>query len=69
MKPIWKGRQDRRRNTDQAPLRHSDPVGSKTYLSTQARSEGISVMAIVTATDGTNLFYKDWGPKDAQPVM
>jgi non-heme chloroperoxidase len=26
-------------------------------------------MATVTATDGTNLFYKDWGPKDAQPVM
>lgn len=26
-------------------------------------------MAIVTTSDGTNLFYKDWGPKDAQPVM
>jgi non-heme chloroperoxidase len=26
-------------------------------------------MATVTAADGTNLFYKDWGPKDAQPVM
>ncbi|MEX1235712.1 MAG: alpha/beta hydrolase [Roseovarius sp.] len=26
-------------------------------------------MAIVTTSDGTRLFYKDWGPKDAQPVM
>lgn len=26
-------------------------------------------MAIVTTSDGTNLFYKDWGPADAQPVM
>ncbi|WP_448501299.1 alpha/beta fold hydrolase [Sphingomonas sp.] len=26
-------------------------------------------MAIITMSDGTNLFYKDWGPKDAQPVM
>ncbi len=26
-------------------------------------------MPFVTATDGTQLFYKDWGPKDSQPVM
>ncbi|MCM8732496.1 alpha/beta fold hydrolase [Hephaestia sp. GCM10023244] len=26
-------------------------------------------MAIITASDGTCLFYKDWGPRDAQPVM
>lgn len=26
-------------------------------------------MATITASDGTHLFYKDWGPKDAQPVM
>lgn len=26
-------------------------------------------MATITASDGTNLFYKDWGPKDAQAVM
>lgn len=26
-------------------------------------------MATITTSDGTNLFYKDWGPKDAQPVM
>ncbi len=26
-------------------------------------------MATITASDGTELFYKDWGPKDAQPIM
>lgn len=26
-------------------------------------------MATITTSDGTKLFYKDWGPKDAQPVM
>ena len=26
-------------------------------------------MTTITISDGTNLFYKDWGPKDAQPIM
>ena len=26
-------------------------------------------MPSITTSDGTNLFFKDWGPKDAQPVM
>ena len=26
-------------------------------------------MPFVTTTDGTELFYKDWGPKSAQPVV
>lgn len=26
-------------------------------------------MPTITTSDGTTLFYKDWGPKDAQPVM
>ncbi len=26
-------------------------------------------MAAITTSDGANLFYKDWGPKDAPPVM
>ncbi|WP_216671328.1 alpha/beta fold hydrolase [Mangrovicoccus sp. HB161399] len=26
-------------------------------------------MGYVTTDDGTEIFYKDWGPKDAQPVM
>ncbi|MGL4635298.1 MAG: alpha/beta fold hydrolase [Beijerinckiaceae bacterium] len=26
-------------------------------------------MAYLTTSDGTRLLYKDWGPKDAQPIM
>ncbi|MFL6769067.1 MAG: alpha/beta fold hydrolase [Sphingomicrobium sp.] len=26
-------------------------------------------MAFITTRDGTQLFYKDWGPRDAQPIV
>jgi non-heme chloroperoxidase len=26
-------------------------------------------LSFVTTADGTSIFYKDWGPKDAQPIM
>src|SRR3954469_10710538 len=26
-------------------------------------------MSIVTTEDGVEIFYKDWGPKDAQPLV
>lgn len=26
-------------------------------------------MATITTQDGTEIYYKDWGPKDAQPIM
>ncbi|WP_102110461.1 alpha/beta fold hydrolase [Kandeliimicrobium roseum] len=31
--------------------------------------EGSSTMSYVTTEDGTEIFFKDWGPKDAQPIM
>jgi non-heme chloroperoxidase len=24
---------------------------------------------MITTKDGTQIFYKDWGPKDAQPIV
>ncbi len=26
-------------------------------------------MAFVTTKDGVSIYYKDWGPKDAQPIV
>ena len=31
--------------------------------------EGNKTMAYVTTKDGVEIFYKDWGPKDAQPIV
>ena len=30
---------------------------------------GVQVMAFFTTKDGVQIFYKDWGPKDAQPIV
>lgn len=32
-------------------------------------STGDLIMGYVTTPDGTEIFYKDWGPKDAQPIV
>ena len=26
-------------------------------------------MPMITTADGTDIFYKDWGPRDAQPIV
>lgn len=37
--------------------------------STKHPIEGNKTMAYVTTKDGVEIFYKDWGPKDAQPIV
>jgi non-heme chloroperoxidase len=32
-------------------------------------SKGDDFMELITTKDGAKIFYKDWGPKDAQPVV
>jgi non-heme chloroperoxidase len=44
-------------------------VASGWHYTALANPKGVFSMGYVTTTDGTEIFYKDWGPKDAQPVM
>src|ERR1700760_2517739 len=49
--------------------------GSAPYLqgmtasTTSQSNTGEIGMPTVTTKDGTQIFYKDWGPKDAQPIV
>jgi non-heme chloroperoxidase len=36
---------------------------------TGVRSIWRTIMAYVTTSDGVEIFYKDWGPRDAQPIV
>ncbi len=36
---------------------------------TSATTKGATAMPFVTTKDGVEIFYKDWGPKDAQPIV
>ncbi|MBX5141373.1 alpha/beta hydrolase [Rhizobium lentis] len=38
-------------------------------VSTIQEGETAMTEAFITTKDGVNLFYKDWGPKDAQPIV
>jgi len=31
--------------------------------------EGLRTMSMIATQDGTQIFYKDWGPRDAQPLV
>lgn len=34
-----------------------------------ANQSGNEIMSFVKTQDGTEIYYKDWGPKDAQPIV
>src|SRR5689334_6349859 len=44
-----------------------ESAGAKIDLPTS--QQGPRNMTTITTKDGTEIFYKDWGPKDAQPIV
>jgi non-heme chloroperoxidase len=44
------------------------PASAIASLSSQ-HPHGDGTMPMITTKDGTEIFYKDWGPRDAQPVV
>lgn len=43
--------------------------GSPAAATPPSSSTGTRTMGTITTRDGVEIFYKDWGPKDAQPVV
>ncbi|TWI81776.1 pimeloyl-ACP methyl ester carboxylesterase [Roseibium hamelinense] len=39
------------------------------FAAATSKNDGDLRMATFTTTDGTEIFYKDWGPTDAQPIV
>lgn len=49
-----------------ALVSHQAPNAANAQLNA---SQGEQVMTTITTRDGTRIFYKDWGSKDAQPIV
>jgi non-heme chloroperoxidase len=45
------------------------PKWASAAIQSTATEQGNMQMGFITTTDGTEIFYKDWGPKDAQAVV
>jgi non-heme chloroperoxidase len=49
-------------------VRPSSAAGKDTNVSTSG-AQGTDLVTSVTTKDGVQIFYKDWGPKSAQPIV
>jgi non-heme chloroperoxidase len=51
------------------PLLPSFAAAKSTAKHSSPQDQGTDTMTFVKTKDGTEIFYKDWGPKDAQPIV
>src|ERR1700678_800472 len=52
-----------------APLLSPLTAAAQPTVHPSLQDQGTETMTTVTTEDGTQIFYKDWGPKTAQPVV
>ncbi|MCV3768276.1 alpha/beta fold hydrolase, partial [Rhizobium sp. TRM95796] len=45
------------------------PVFAQTKTASTHQGDTDMTSSFVTTKDGVDIFYKDWGPKDAQPIV
>ncbi len=45
------------------------PNSSVAAARTASSQQGIQIMSFIKTEDGTEIFYKDWGSRDAQPIV
>jgi non-heme chloroperoxidase len=48
---------------------HFSSVAGEQQRASTHNKQGIDTMTSITTRDGVQLFYKDWGPKSAQPIV
>lgn len=48
---------------------HFSSVAGEQQRTSTHNKQGIDTMTSITTRDGVQLFYKDWGPKSAQPIV
>jgi hypothetical protein len=53
----------------QTPLRKMKKVSAYMPQGSTNNTKGDDFMATITIKDGTTIFDKDWGPKNAQPIV
>jgi non-heme chloroperoxidase len=51
------------------PLLSSFIAPAQSTANPSPKKQGAEIMTFATTKDGTNIFFKDWGPKNAQPLV